>query len=104
MTADRITLPQRRANETFDIRHEGIQFVVTLGFYRNGKIGEVFITGPKAGSHMDGIARDAAVLLSLALQHRVPLDTIAHAITRNADATASTVIGRIVDKMRMRFA
>ena len=47
-------------------------FTVTIGFYADGTVGEVFIDGGKTGQDMQSIARDAAVLLSLALQHGVP--------------------------------
>jgi ribonucleoside-diphosphate reductase alpha chain len=43
------------------------------------------------------LARDSAVLLSLALQHGTPLSTIAHALTRNADGSPSGPIGTLVD-------
>jgi hypothetical protein len=94
-------LPQRRASETFDMMWGGqnTKFTITLGRYEDGRVGEVFISGAKAGSEMEAVTRDGAILLSLALQHRVPLSTIRHAVTRNGDGTASTIIGAIVDKV-----
>ena len=81
----RRTLPQRRAAETFDLRFWNQPFTVTVGFYADGTPGEVFIDGGKTGTgHPSHIARDAAVLLSLALQHGVPPETIRHAVTRGA--------------------
>jgi hypothetical protein len=75
------------------------EFTVTLGFFGDGKIGEVFISSNRAGSQMDAIARDGAILLSLALQFGVPLKTIQHAITRNEQGYADTVIGAVIDKI-----
>ena len=63
--------PQRRAAETFDLRFWNQPFTVTVGFYPDGTLGEVFIDGCKTGNDIASIARDAGVLLSLALQHGV---------------------------------
>jgi hypothetical protein len=92
-------LPQRRGNETFDLRIGAHSVSVTVGFYDNGQIGEVFISGGKTGSDMDAVTRDAAVLLSIAIQYHVPIDIIAHAITREQDGSASSIIGAVVDRL-----
>ena len=95
----RRTLPQRRAAETFELRHGKHTVTVTTGYYDDGSVGEVFITGAHVGSELEAIARDGAVLLSIAIQHRVPLDTLRHAVTREADGKASTVIGAVIDRL-----
>jgi ribonucleoside-diphosphate reductase alpha chain len=94
-------LPQRRASEMFELRHGGkaAVFHVTLGRYPDGRVGEVFITGSKSGSDLEANVRDTAILVSLALQHGVPLATMAAAITREADGSPSTVIGVVLDKL-----
>lgn len=92
-------LPNRRYGETFSIKRPDSTYSVTLGFYDTGRIGEVFITGPKVGSDTAAVARDGAVLLSLALQFGVPLETMRHAITREADASAATIIGAVIDRL-----
>ena len=66
---------------------------------RQNEIGEVFISGSKAGSTTEAVARDGAVLLSIALQHGVPLETIKHALTREGNGTPSTIIGAVVDRL-----
>ena len=73
----RQVLPQRRTAETFDLRFWNQLFTVTVGFYADGTPGEVFIDGCKTGNDIESIARDAGVLLSLALQHGVDVETIA---------------------------
>ena len=104
--SERRMLPQRRAAETFDLRFGkmGTQFSVTVGYYDREmrEVGEVFVAGTKAGSEMDAIARDAAILLSLCLQHGVSLQTIQHAITRTARGAADTIIGAVVDRISNR--
>ncbi len=101
---ERARLPNRRFAETFTVQHgkerpETVE--VTIGYFPppNGAVGEVFISSPKVGSGMEAIARDAAVLLSIAIQHHVPLDTMRHAITRNQDGSPATVIGAVLDQL-----
>lgn len=73
---------------------------ITCGYYPDGHLGEVFISTNKIGSAADAIARDGAILLSLALQHGVPLETIKHALTREGrDNEPSTIIGAVVDRL-----
>jgi hypothetical protein len=94
-------LPQRRECSTFTMRYGGqnTEFTITTGHYEDGEIGEVFVNGAKAGSEMESVTRDAAVLLSLAIQHGVPIKTIKHAITRDRDGQATTIIGAVIDKI-----
>jgi hypothetical protein len=97
----RNVLPQRRRAETIEMQHGGQNntFQVTIGYYADGSIGEVFVSGAKAGSNVDALCRDAAIMLSLALQHGTPLDLMKHAITREGDGAPSTIIGAVVDKL-----
>ena len=95
----RRVLPQRRAAETFNMRFWNQLFTVTIGFYADGTPGEVFIDGGKTGQDIQSTARDAAVVLSLALQHGVPPNTIRHAVTRGASAEPASILGAIVDAL-----
>lgn len=96
----RTPLPNRRMHETIRFRHWNMKYIAGLGRARAGApISEVFLNVGKTGEQAETLARDSAVLLSLALQHGVPLETIGHAITRNADGTASGPIGALVDLM-----
>ena len=85
------------AAETFDLRSWNQPFTVTVGFYADGAPGEVFIESGKTGNDIDSIARDAGVLLSLALQHGVPPETIRHAVTRGASEEPASILGAVVD-------
>lgn len=118
MTMARKVLPNRRESETFELRHGGqnTPFQITVGYFsawdcriidRDGDhveyvprhVGEVFIAGSKSGSAFDAVARDGAILLSLALQHGVALETIKHALTREGDGSPSTIVGAVVDRL-----
>ena len=98
---ERHALPMRRACLTFDVEFGGFtkNHTVTAGCYDDGSLGEVFINGGKSGEQVEAIARDGAVLLSLALQHGVTLDTIRHSITRDAQGQPSSVVGAVVDRL-----
>ncbi|MHC2582225.1 hypothetical protein ACVI1J_005601 [Bradyrhizobium diazoefficiens] len=98
---ERRALPQRRHAETFEIEFGGLdrRYAVTLGFYDDGALGEVFISGGKSGQTVEAIARDGAVLLSLALQYGASLDNIASAITRDDRGGPSSVIGAVIDRL-----
>jgi hypothetical protein len=92
-------LPQRRSCETFDVKHGQQTVTVSTGYYANGQLGEVFVTGHKVGSGMEAIARDAAVLLSIAIQFGVPIHVMRHAVTRETSGAASTIIGAVLDRL-----
>ena len=88
-----------RANETERFDCDGISVTMTVGFTPDGTPGEVFIDGGKTGNDIQSIARDAAVLLSLALQHGVPPETIRHAVTRGASEEPASILGAVVDSI-----
>ncbi|MCL2452069.1 MAG: hypothetical protein FWD08_00215 [Alphaproteobacteria bacterium] len=94
-------LPQRRRAETFEVAWGGMAkpFAVTLGFYEDGELGEVFIAG-KSGAESDAMACDGAILLSLALQHGTPIATIAGAVKRDASGAPASIIGAAIDRLR----
>ena len=94
-------LPQRRRAETFNMKFgdQQAEYAVTVGYYEDGRIGEVFIDGAKAGSMMDALARDGAVLTSIGLQYGMRLETVRHALTRDRDGKAFTIIGAVIDRI-----
>ena len=95
----RRVLPRRRAAETFNLWFWNQQFTVTVGFYADGTPGAVFIDGGKTGQDTQSTARDAAVVLSLALQHGAAIETIRHAVTRNGCGSAASILGAVVDAL-----
>jgi hypothetical protein len=92
----RRTLPQRRAAETFDLRFWNQLFTVTVGFYADGTPGEVFIDGGKTGQDIQSTARNAAVVLSIALQHGTPIET-SSTLSRATAPAQLRRLGAIVD-------
>jgi hypothetical protein len=78
----RKTLPNRRRAETIAFERDGARFVLTAGFYPDGRLGEIFLNADRANSLLDFLMSDAAILASLALQYGAPIDEIRHALKR----------------------
>ncbi len=57
-------------------------FEATVGFDEHGRPLEVFLTGAKEGSLLAAILADAAVAISVALQHGVPVAALAKSVGR----------------------
>jgi hypothetical protein len=91
-------LPNRRLARTFDLEFVGLRYKVTAGYFPDsGALAEIFVSNHKAGNAADVAARDAGILLSLCLQHGCSAETIARALSRNGDGSASGVIGAAID-------
>ena len=65
----RVRLPDRRFAETVMLEHGGTRFMVTIGFYPDGRPGEVFTHGARSGSNLDALLADACVVVSCLIQH-----------------------------------
>jgi hypothetical protein len=77
----------------------GVELLPSPSVSIDGRPGEVFIDGGKTGQDIQGTARDAAVVLSLALQHGTPIETIRHAVTRGGSGEAASILGAIIDML-----
>lgn len=99
-------LASRRPNNTTVLEFSGEKYLVTCGYYADGRVGEVFIdrkktkTSGRIGYALDGMCRDAAVLMSMALQFGTSIETISHAVTRDEDGMPATIIGAICDHIQ----
>src|SRR5262245_62150768 len=94
---ERTRLPNRRACEHFNFACNGLTYVASIGRFPDGRLAEIFISNSKAGSQSDSGAKDAAVVLSIALQHDVPLETIRRALLRDSRGVASSPLGAALD-------
>ena len=90
-------LPNRREHELIEHEHAGIWYTAGAGRFDNGGLAEIFLTTAKHGTAVDVNARDAAVAVSLLLQHGCPVDTLCRALTRNSDGSASGPLARALD-------
>lgn len=81
--ARRRRLPNRRPAVTETIVVEGQRVEVTVGFApESGAVQEVFLVAGKEGSMLDSLLADAAVAISVALQHGVPPAALAKSVGR----------------------
>ncbi|MFG1461762.1 hypothetical protein V5F77_02600 [Xanthobacter sp. DSM 24535] len=96
---DRHRLPTRRPHEVVEFMHGRIAYSAGVGTYEDGRLGEVFLRAGRAGTEIDAHARDASVLLSLALQHGATINTIRGALTREEDGSASGPVGILLDML-----
>jgi hypothetical protein len=92
MSGDRERLPNRRRCSTRAFQHNGARFIVTVGFFPDGRSGEVFINGERPGSGLDSLAHDASIILSVGLQHGANVQTIRHALLKDADGGPVTLV------------
>jgi hypothetical protein len=67
--SERKRLADRRHCELVDFESMGLRFTAGIGRYPDGRIAELFLDNHKAGSAIGALVRDAAVILSFALQH-----------------------------------
>lgn len=90
--------PQRRPHELLDFEHAGHRYTVGLGFFETGGLAEIFINVPgRSGSAIEAVARDAAILASICLQHGASVGVIRQALTRNGDGSAGGPLGAVLD-------
>ena len=71
--ARRHKLPDERISLTHKFNIAGHEGYITVGLYKNGMPGELFITMAKEGSTVSGLMDSFACALSISLQHGVPL-------------------------------
>lgn len=84
MNAIRQRLPHRRPTVTEKLEGcGGGSLFVSAGIDPNsGAVKEVFFGGTKEGSGLDAIMGDIAVVISVALQHGVPVEALTRSVAR----------------------
>jgi hypothetical protein len=90
-------LPDRRPCESFSFELNGLHFTATVSHFVDGRVGELFLNNHKLGNQSDTNARDAAILLSFALQHGADLAAIRKALCRDSVGRALSPIGAALD-------
>ena len=90
-------LSDRRASESFTFDVGGLRFTATISRFADGRIGELFLNNHKFGNQSDTNARDAAIILSFALQYGADLDEIRKALCRDGQGRALGPVGAVLD-------
>jgi hypothetical protein len=99
MTVIRMRLPNRRPNETFELKFAGLKYVCTIGRFQNGSISELFLSNCKPNSQADIAARDAAIIFSIALQHGADAEVIRRSLSRDSHDRANGLLGAALDRI-----
>lgn len=97
MNDERQPLSTRRKNQSMELVFDGMRFQLTVGFYPNGRIGEVWLNGPRPDSALYHITQDACVLISHLLQRFASPHTLYDSLPRKADGASASVIGAIIE-------
>jgi hypothetical protein len=92
-------LPNRRIAETFELDVSGLRYTATVGRFADGRLAEIFISNHKTNSSADVSARDAAIILSFALQHGADPAAIAKALSRDPRGTPLGVMSTVLDRL-----
>lgn len=116
----RTDLSPRRQSHTFDFEHSGQRYNATyscfevptnLGLTYEEKIklvesgifdrpAEIFVHTEKRENDMTALMRDAAILISIALQHGASIEVIQKALTRKEDGQSpASPISKCVDEL-----
>jgi hypothetical protein len=74
-----------------------LRFTASVGRFADGRIGELFLTNHKSGNQSDTNARDAAIVLSFALQHGADINEIRKALCRDSAGRALGPIAAVLD-------
>jgi ribonucleoside-diphosphate reductase alpha chain len=95
--ANRHRLQDERSAFTHHFAFGGHEGYLTVGFYPNGQPGEIFIRMAKAGSTIAGLMECFGTVVSVSLQHGVPLkvlcDKLSHTRFEPSGWTGNAEIG-----------
>lgn len=95
-------LPNRRRCETTEFVLNGVKYTGSVGYYEDGRIGELFLDAFKSGTDLQIGNCDEAIFTSLALQHGCPVETICAAASRGKDDKSSRASVRLLEIIRGR--
>lgn len=98
----RTKLLHRRPADVVDFLHRlpggsAQPMTATIGYFPDGAPAEIFIDPPKLANDAANLARDVALLISIALQHGVPIEEMRAAVGRAEDGTPHSIAGSALD-------
>ncbi len=98
----REALPPRRFVEHFDAIHAGHSYQIGVGYYQDGRVGEIFIDAGKAGTDLRTTAHDLAVAVSIALQHGATIAEMRKTFARNDQDEPEGIMAVVLDYLALR--
>lgn len=93
----RTALPSRRSLVSIGFEFEGHKYHLGVGPYPNGRVGEVWLATAKASSALEALARDVAIVISVALQSGMTVATFQAAVQRRPDGGPTSLLGTVLD-------
>ncbi len=78
------------------------RFVATVGFYNDGRVGEVFAHPMKSGSDRDIGVQEACIPVSS--QFGASIDVIKNAMPRTTDGEPEGAVGKLLDLLASQTA
>jgi hypothetical protein len=93
----RTRLPNRRGSTNFELEVSGLRYTCTFSRFRDGRIGELFLSNHQSNSAADVNARDAAIAFSFVVQYGADPEAIRSALSRDSQGRASGPLGAVLD-------
>jgi hypothetical protein len=90
-------LPNRRSSTLFDFTPMGMKFTGSISRDADGNVAELFLDNHKQGSAIGTLVRDAAIILSFAVQHGADPEAIRRALCRDVRGDASGPLAAALD-------
>jgi hypothetical protein len=92
-------LHNRRSCEIWEFEHAGHTYSLSVGRFHDGRVSEIFLSPRLIGSPLEAIARDAAIVTSIALQHGADIEIIRKALTKGHGGQPATYLGAALNAM-----
>lgn len=83
----------RRFGDAFSYEHDGLAYRANFNRFDNGELGEVFLDAGKVGSTTYQIAKELAVMFSIARRCGASLKVIRDALPKNANGGPAGPLG-----------
>ena len=96
---ERRRLPNRRGPKRSNSSATVPASHITVGYFANNHVGEVFMNADRVNSSLDALISDSAIIVSLCLQWGASLQEIAHALKRDSQGRAASPIGAALDRI-----
>lgn len=90
-------LPDRRRSETFEFYSGNARMRATIGFYNDGRVGELFLHSIRSGSDRDTANYELAIAISFALQHGASVDDMRKAFPRTSTGDPEGTAGILLE-------
>lgn len=99
MSDNRERLSNRRATYTEAFTCMGMTYQGSVGFYDDGRVGEVFLNCGKTGTLSDILMKDMAVCFSIAVQHGADWREIKKALCHDDHGNAEGPLGKFLEML-----